>query len=334
MHLVAPFVLLCTACGGADPVVSARPARGYVPPTAAGAAGSGPIMVEVSRESVAAGGNPNQNTTLLPPPAPAATMDGTCNQDVDIMFVLDVSGSMAPPLTTLEREVSLVDTALQTKNLPHPPHYGLTIFVDSAQVLNGGMPYMDIEALKAELRSQVDKTTQDPPRQLNGDSDNLTWPEDALDGLYAAAAEFQWRPPGKTLRTIILITDASFWDLKDPSSGADSEVNAFSPNHVSKHSYDDTIAQLRMQMIWVNTFAAKTGGPPDGMMAPASHGQWRGISVDVGVGYFKPYKGKPSIADATGGLAWDIDDVFDMKISLATPINQSIEAHQCAVYPQ
>jgi hypothetical protein len=42
----------------------------------------------------------------------------------------------------------------------------------------------------------------------------------------------------------------------------------------------------------------------------------------------------PSIADATGGLAWDIDDVFDMKISLATPINESIEAHQCAVYPQ
>ena len=33
-------------------------------------------------------------------------------------------------------------------------------------------------------------------------------------------------------------------------------------------------------------------------------------------------------------LAWDLDDVYDMKISLATPINESIAAHQCAVYPQ
>lgn len=271
---------------------------------------------------------------LLPRADPAPTTDGTCNQDVDIVFVLDVSGSMIPPLTTLEREVSLVDAALQTKNLPHPPQYGLVIFVDSAEVLNGGMPYMDIEAVKAELRTQIDLTQQTPPRQLNGDADNLSWPENSLDALYAAAAEYQWRPPGKTLRTIILITDASFWDLMAPSSGADSEQNnGLFPNHCSMHSYDETIAELRMQMIWVNTFAAHTGGPPDGMTSPPSHGDWRGTSVDVGVGYFEPYNGKPSIADSTGGLAWDIDDVYDMKISLATPINQSIEAHQCAVYP-
>jgi hypothetical protein len=43
--------------------------------------------------------------------------------------------------------------------------------------------------------------------------------------------------------------------------------------------------------------------------------------------------GKPSIPDATGGFAWDIDEVFDGKISLATPINMSIEVHQCAAYP-
>jgi hypothetical protein len=70
------------------------------------------------------------------------------------------------------------------------------------------------------------------------------------------------------------------------------------------------------------------------MMSPPSHGEWRGTAVNVGVGYFEPYGGKPSLAEATGGVAWDIDEVFDMKISLATPINESIAAHQCAVYPQ
>lgn len=318
------------ACG-TDPNMGGS--RGFTPMNNAG--GGAPTIV-LPAGAVPPGGNPEGNI-LLPPPMPASEKDGSCNQDVDIVFVLDVSGSMIPPLSRLESEVSLVDAALQSKNLPHPPHYGLVIFVDTPQTMNMGMPYADIEALKTELSSQIMITQGDPARQLGGAmSDNLTWPEDALDGLYAAASDFQWRDPAKTLRTIILITDASFWDLTTASSGHDSENNTsgFFPTHKSMHGYDDTIKALRMQQIWVNTFAAKTGGPPDGMMSPPSHGDNRGTTVNVGIGYFEPYMGKPPIAMATGGLAWDVDDVYDMKISLATPINQSIEAHQCQVYPQ
>jgi hypothetical protein len=326
-----PLLMVCIACG--TETTMGGSGRGFVQQP--GGAGSGAV-VTLPASSVPSGGNPDGNI-LLPPPMAAPTSDGTCNQDVDIVFVLDVSGSMIPPLSTLEREVSLVDDALKTKNLPNPPHYGLVIFVDTPQTMNGGMPYADVEALKTELRSQISVTQMDPARQLGGAvSDNLTWPENALDGLWAAAGEFQWREVGKTLRTIILITDASFWDLTTASSGHMSEVNTsgFFPTHVSKHGYDDTIAQVRMQQIWINTFAAKTGGPPDGMVSPPSHGNNRGTSVNVGVGYFEPYAGKPSLAESTGGAAWDVDDVFDMKISLATPINESIEARQCAVYPQ
>jgi hypothetical protein len=327
---LAPLMAL-TACGAEQPVAGPR---GFTPMASAGA-GARPPEIIIDPAAVP-GGNPEGNI-LLPPPMAAPATDGTCNQDVDIVFVLDVSGSMIPPLSTLEREVGLVDEALKTKNLPNPPHYGLVIFVDTPQTLNGGMPYADVEALKVELRSQIGVTQQDGARQLNGGPpDNLTWPENALDGLWNAASEFQWRDAAKTLRTIILVTDASFWDITNASSGHMSEINnsGLFPTHVSMHGYDDTIAQVRMQQIWVNTFAAKTGGPPDGMMSPPSHGEWRGTTVDVGVGYFEPYNGKPSLADSTGGAAWDIDDVFDMKISLATPINESIEARQCAVYPQ
>jgi hypothetical protein len=325
-----PLLMVWSACG-AEKSTGNGP-RGFVQQPVAG----GTPVVVLPASNVPAGGNPEGNI-LLPPPMAAPATDGTCNQDVDIVFVLDVSGSMIPPLSTLEREVGLVDQALQTKNLPNPPHYGLVIFVDSAQTLNGGMPYADVEAVKTELRTQIGATQNDPSRQLGGaPSDNLTWPENALDGLWAAATEYKWREPGKTLRTIILITDASFWDLTEASSGHMTEVNTsgFFPTHVSKHGYDETIAQVRMQQIWVNTFAAKTGGPPDGMMSPPSHGEFRGTTVNVGIGYFEPYNGKPSLAESTGGAAWDVDDVFDMKISLATPINESIEARQCAVYPQ
>jgi hypothetical protein len=274
----------------------------------------------------------NPNGVLPPAAAPVPENPGGCNQDVDILFVLDVSGSMGPPLTKLDNEVGLVDMALKTKNLPSPPHYGLVLFVDDVMAMNNGAPYMTLDMLKSELASQIMMTTANSARQVapNGPL-NFSWPENSLDALYTAATQFQWRPEATTLRTIIHITDASFWDLKAVSSGAASEAPG--PNDMSMHSYMDTVAALRSKKIWVNTFTAKTGGPPDGMMSPPSHGMFRGTSVDVGIGFFEPYKSMPSIAMATGGFAWDIDDVFDGKISLATPINMSIEAHACAQYP-
>lgn len=39
------------------------------------------------------------------------------------------------------------------------------------------------------------------------------------------------------------------------------------------------------------------------------------------------------IANSTGGLSWNIDDVFDGAISPATPINDAIADAQCMEYP-
>jgi hypothetical protein len=41
----------------------------------------------------------------------------------------------------------------------------------------------------------------------------------------------------------------------------------------------------------------------------------------------------PPIGMATGGFALSIDDVYDGKVTMAKPINDAIEVHQCAVYP-
>jgi hypothetical protein len=324
--LIAVFVVCGCGAGDAASPRSSAP----TPATNRGAAMAG---VPAGPSGVAGNGFGNSTAAPVQSVAPKHAA-ANCNKDVDILFVLDVSGSMGPPLTTLKRESSLVDDALNAKALPSPQHYGLVIFVDDVQVMNGGMPYAGVDALQAELANQIDMTNANASRQVDGTPSNLTWPENSLDALYAGATQFQWRPAESTLRTIILITDASFWDLTEPSSGSDVEANpGLFPEQASMHGYDETVAALRSQMIWVNTFTAKTGGPPDGMTSPPSHGNFRGTSVDVGIGFFEPYKGKPSIPDATGGFAWDIDDVFDGKISLATPINQSIEVHQCATYP-
>jgi hypothetical protein len=261
---------------------------------------------------------------------------GSCNQDVDIVFVLDVSGSMIPPLTRLEAEVDKVEQALATKNLPGPPHYGLVIFVDDVVVLNGGAPYPDVTALRAAITSEIATTNLNPARQAGPTGPiNLDWPENSLDGLYAAATEFSWRDAASTLRTIIHVTDASFRDLTNVSSKAGDPMNLEGGTAAltSMHSYDDTIAKLREQSIWVNTFAAKTGGPPGATPSPPSHGAFRGVDVNVGIGFFEPYDGRNSIAVSTGGLSWDIDEVYDGVISLATPINEAVEDRQCVTYP-
>ena len=324
------LVMLSAACSSTPDTSSSSRGSGPIAATP-GAAGAGAAIVSVPLAGTS--GAFDNSTGSLPLAPVMATPDGSCNQDVDVVFVLDVSGSMTPSLTKLVAEVGKVDQALQTKNLPSPPHYGLVIFVDDVMVMNGGMPYANIEALKAEVMSQSDMTAASTGREVTGDPNNLTWPENLLDGLYAAATKFQWRPADRTLRLIFSITDASFWDGMNPSSGADSEAPIPGLDHMSMHSYTDTIATLRMQQIWVNTFAAKTGGPPDGMPAPASHGDLRGVSVDVGKGFFEPYMGQKPIADSTGGSAWDLDDVYDGKISLGDPIQMAIEVRQCAKYP-
>lgn len=259
-----------------------------------------------------------------------------CNQDVDVVFSLDVSGSMIPPLTTLQAEVDMVDAALQGKNLPSAPHYGLVIFVDDALAMNGGAPYSDIAAFKAAVTNEINTTNVNPARQAGpGGAANFDWPENSLDALYVAATQFQWRPADTTLRMVIHLTDASFRDLTNVSSAAGDPMmlETGAGTITSVHSYDETIAVLRDNRIWVNTFAAKTGGPPGFPLSPPSHGAFRGVNVNVGIGFFEPYDGRNSIAVSTGGLAWDIDEVFDGVISLATPINDAIENRQCVEYP-
>ena len=99
------------------------------------------------------------------------------------------------------------------------------------------------------------------------------------------------------------------------------------------HGYAETITALRDNSIWVNTFSAHTGGPPGATPPPASHGAFRGADVDVSFGFFTPYNGQQPIALSTGGDAWDVDDLYDGKISLATPIVNAIVMAQCKMYP-
>lgn len=229
-----------------------------------------------------------------------------CNQDVDIVFVMDVSTTMGPFLDKLEQEINAVDAALNQLTLPSPPQYGLVVFVDDVLISNAGAPYTDVNQLRADFEMWNTHTSTN--QQVAGGTSNSTWHENSLDGLFLAASAFQWRPAADTLRLIIHTTDDTFWD--GPTTGNGIAI---------QHGYAETVAQLQLEQVRVFSFAALIGGSCN--------------CDDVSPGWSSPYMGMESIPEATGGGWWNIDEVLADNISLSASIDAAVEDTMCVPYP-
>jgi len=228
-----------------------------------------------------------------------------CDQDVDVVFVMDVSTTMGPFLATLSDEILAVDQALAGYDLPSAPHYGLAVFVDDAALLNTGTPYADVSGLQADFVTWGDFTASN--QQVGGGNSNSTWEENSLDALALAAAGFQWRPAETTLRVIIHTTDDTFWDGPTTGNGV-SIVN----------SYADTVDALQGAQIRVFSFADDIGGSCE--------------CEDVTSGWSTPYMGSPSIPEATDGGVFAIGQILSGAVSLSDAIASSVESSICDPY--
>jgi hypothetical protein len=229
-----------------------------------------------------------------------------CLEDVDIVFVMDVSTTMGPFFDKLEAEISAVHTALMAYDLPNPPHYGLAVFVDDFKLVNVGVPYTDINALKADFAYWNNFTSSN--QQTNGGGFNSTWTENSLDALYAAAGGFQWRPPTSTLRMIIHTTDDTFWN--GPTVGNGIQI---------LRSYPEVVDILQANEIRMFTFAAHLGGQSG--------------TDDVSRGFFTDFQGQAPIPAQTGGAAYSIGEVLTGVVSLSQAITDSVEDSYCEDYP-
>ena len=229
-----------------------------------------------------------------------------CIQDIDIVFVMDVSTTMGPFFDKLEFEIGGVSDAIENYSLPSPAHYGLVVFVDDYTVVNGGVPYTDINELEADFMFWNNFTASN--QQTMGGNSNTTWTENSLDALYAAADEFQWRPKNSTLRMIVHTTDDTFWN--GPTVGNGVQI---------LHGYGETVDILRDNEIWTFAFADMLGGPSG--------------NLDVAVGWFTPYMGMEPIPDQTGGTATFIVDVLQNQVSIADTIAMSLAESYCEEYP-
>lgn len=244
--------------------------------------------------------------------APASDMpnitdggDG-CDQDVDIVFVMDVSTTMGPFLDQLATEIIFVDEALDALDLPGEPHYGLVVFVDDAALLNTGVSYDSVALLQQDFMEWSAFTSSN--QQVSGGNLNTTWEENSLDALFLAASGFQWRPPESTLRLIIHTTDDTFWD--GPTTGNGVPI---------VHSYGETVEALQTREIRTFSFAGTIGGQCE--------------CENVTPGWSTPYMGMDPIPEATAGGVYDIDEVLAGVVSLADAIENAVETTMCEPYP-
>jgi hypothetical protein len=319
-HLGDPLalVLLAAACAGDGDRASATGGSGITGASAAGtdsltttagdgsSAGSGPGTTHGGTSSASGGSGPKLDVGAGGSTGAGDDGGGTCDQDVDIVFVMDVSTSMDVFLNKLASEILVVDAALTAMNLPAAPHYGLVVFVDDFDVSNGGQPYPTVMQLQTDFQDWASFASTNS--QISVNWSNFTWPENSLDALYAAADQFQWRPSDTTLRLVIHTTDDTFWEGPD---------NQDMVNIV--HDYDGTVAKLQSEQVRVFSFASMIGGQCE--------------CEDVSPGWFGPYQGKPSIPMATGGGVWDLDQVLAGNASLADAIEDAVVDSMCDPYP-
>ena len=228
-----------------------------------------------------------------------------CEQDIDVVFVMDVSTSMGPFLSALADQILVVDQAIESLDLPAPPHYGLVVFVDDVALVSEGQPYADAAELQADFRTWSEFTSSN--NQVSGEGTNTTWPENSLDALHGAASSFAWRPAESTLRIIIHTTDDTFSEAPDVVN----EVPV-------QHDFPQTVQALQDASIRVFSFTADIGGSCE--------------CDDISAGWSSPHHGDAPLPEATDGARFDIDEVLDGTLDLSEAINGAIEEAVCQPY--
>jgi hypothetical protein len=228
-----------------------------------------------------------------------------CMNNLDIVFVIDVSTSMGEFIGLLSDEILAVDAAVQDLDLPEEPHYGLAVFVDDAALLNDGNPYDDALALQADFDFWSGFTASN--QQVGGGNSNYTFTENSIDALYLAADQFDWRAAAYTTRMVIHVTDDTFWD--GPTNGNGVPI---------AHGYAETVDALQDNEVRVFSFADQIGGGCE--------------CDDVTPGWSNPYMGMTAIPEATDGGVFDINQILSGMVSLATAIDGAVVDAYCDPY--
>ncbi|NMC70107.1 MAG: VWA domain-containing protein [Myxococcales bacterium] len=234
-------------------------------------------------------------------------VDAECIQDIDIVFVLDVSTSMTPVLDALSRGIGEVWSA--ALGLAPDAQFGLVVFVDDVMVTNGGGPYAALADLQGEFGYWRDFcSSNDEPGGSGGFNDDC--PENTLDAVWAAATSFPWRE--NALRMLILATDDTFVERPSRLGSAGIAV---------QHTYAEVLEELRARQVRVAAFAAHDSS---NCAIPPVH--------DTEPGFFRDWGGLPPLSEGTGAEVFDIQEVRAGRLSMTEAINGVILDEYCTPF--
>lgn len=234
-----------------------------------------------------------------------------CNEPLDVVFIVDVSTSMADELDQIRTGIDSIWTAAQA--LTANTQFGLVVFVDDVVAVNSCGPFATKEALQMQLQMWRDFTSSNG-QPGGAPYSNSDCPENSLDALYLAATACPWRD-GAT-HIAIHVTDDTFAERPATLSG----FGGFGGIPVQR-TYAETITALTDHQVRVGAFAAPT---------PLDCGA--GTSPNTAQGFFDPYMAMPAIPEATGGQAWNIREVMAGTLDMAEAINTFTAAEYCTLY--
>jgi hypothetical protein len=232
-----------------------------------------------------------------------------CTAPIDLVFVLDVSTSMTMEAAALRDGIGRIYAAAQA--LTSDTRFSLVVFVDDALVVDGCAGFPDAAALQSEFDTWRDfcSSNQSP---VSGAS-NFDCVEASLDAMYAAATACSWRD-GAT-HILIHVTDDTFEEppyVYSDGFGGGVRAGAY---------YSQTVAALLASEVRVGAFAMRT---------PEDCGA--GVSPDTARGFFTPFAGMDAIPSVTGGAVWDLRDVREGRLDMATAISTMVEEEYCTVF--
>jgi len=154
--------------------------------------------------------------------------------------------------------------------------------------------------------------------------------ENAADALHAAAIDFPWRP--SATRVIILVTDDTFLQPPDNYGDRDGDGKIDKTDYPREGDYParfglaESTAALKAAKVRVFSF---TRLQPPGLFDPTRCGTGRRLPwASISDGWSTPYKGLAPIPVQTSGKNFDLDQVYQGKLSLAETIkNVVIDSH-------
>jgi hypothetical protein len=261
---------------------------------------------------------------------------GTCEEVVDVVFVLDTSSSMDFVLTKLDQQIAEVVTA---SNMVAPDaHFGLIVFqdnhfIDNTGPLSGGVVHSNATTLQTAFRYYRDTFTAYNRNPGDGPSgpttQNPLCEENSLDAVYAAAKDFPWRD--NATRVVIVATDDTF--LERPDNYGDRDGDGLTNktdfpregNYPAARTYAETIDALHTAKARVFSFSRLT--PPSFLEACGTPRRYPW--ADITDGWSAPYKGQAAIPVQTDATNFDLDKVKSGTLSLAETINSVVLDSHC-----